>query len=120
MAPNTSRGPVGGAAATDAPAAVVRLVVADAHRLMQDAVAAQLEPERFEIVGRARTGSEALALVACSPWNQRCLLHAASGLPVWGDDYYSNLVIWALPMALAGQDVGQFVSDGGLVRRMLA
>jgi DNA-binding NarL/FixJ family response regulator len=64
MAPNTSRGPVGGAAATDAPAAVVRLVVADAHRLMQDAVAAQLEPERFEIVGRARTGSEALALVA--------------------------------------------------------
>ncbi len=45
---------------------VVRLVVADAHRLMQDALAAQLEPEGFEIVGAAWKGSQVMPLVAAT------------------------------------------------------
>jgi DNA-binding NarL/FixJ family response regulator len=45
---------------------VVRLVVADAHRLMQDALAAQLEPEGFEIVGQACKGSQVMPLVAAT------------------------------------------------------
>ena len=35
-----------------------------------------------------------------SPWNQHCLINAHDGTPVWGSDYYSNMAIWALPMAL--------------------
>jgi hypothetical protein len=36
-----------------------------------------------------------------------------------GDDYCSNLVVWALPMALAKQSVQQFAS-ADLVRDMIA
>jgi uncharacterized protein (DUF608 family) len=59
----------------------------------------------------ARQLYEAVALRSCSPWNQRCLINADSGLPVWGDDYYSNMVIWALPLALRGQGIGEFVTS---------
>ena len=67
----------------------------------------------------ARRLYEAMALKTHSPWNQRCLISSETGLPVWGDDYYSNLVIWALPMALAGESVAQFVRPAGLVDRMI-
>jgi uncharacterized protein (DUF608 family) len=63
---------------------------------------------------------EAMALKTCSPWNQRCLISSETGLPVWGHDYYSNMVIWALPMALAREGIDQFTAEGGLVYRMIA
>lgn len=68
----------------------------------------------------ARRIYEAVALKTRSPWNQRCLISSYTGLPVWGDDYYSNLAIWALPMALGRQDVSAFCAPGGLVERMLS
>ncbi|MCZ7544244.1 MAG: hypothetical protein M5R40_12240 [Anaerolineae bacterium] len=68
----------------------------------------------------ARRMYEAIALTARAPWNQRCLISSETGLPVWGDDYYSNMVVWALPMALDGQDVGSFAREGGLIDRMIA
>ena len=49
----------------------------------------------------ARRICEAIALKTRSPWNQRCLISSETGLPVWGHDYYSDMVIWAVPMALA-------------------
>ncbi len=67
----------------------------------------------------ARRLYETVALKARSPWNQRCLISAETGLPVWGDDYYSNMVIWALPMALAREGIGEFVAEGNLVDRMI-
>ena len=63
---------------------------------------------------------EALALKSRAPWNQRCLINAASGLPIWGDDYYSNMVIWAVPMALTGQSIHEFVGSGGLIARVIS
>jgi uncharacterized protein (DUF608 family) len=67
----------------------------------------------------ARRIYEAIVLKTRSPWNQRCLISSETGLPVWGDDYYSNLVIWSLPMALAGENIAQFVQPGTLVDRMI-
>ncbi|MDH5688189.1 MAG: GH116 family glycosyl hydrolase [Candidatus Bathyarchaeota archaeon] len=67
----------------------------------------------------ARRLYEAVALESCSPWNQRCLVNAETGLPVWGDDYYSNLVIWAVPMAIAGEGMSEFTEDGKLVSKMI-
>lgn len=67
----------------------------------------------------ARRIYEALALKSASPWNQRCLIHAQTGLPVWGHDYYSNLVIWALPMAIAQKDVRAFMDPDTLIDRIL-
>jgi uncharacterized protein (DUF608 family) len=75
--------------------------------------------------GRKATGLEiarrlydAVAIKNHSPWNQRCLLNGKTGLPQWGEDYYSDLVIWAFPMGLAGQSVGEFVQNG-LVKSMI-
>ncbi|MCY3944924.1 MAG: GH116 family glycosyl hydrolase [Anaerolineaceae bacterium] len=62
----------------------------------------------------ARRLYEAVALTSRTPWKQHCLLDADTGLPVWGEDYYSNMVIWALPMALAGQDIAAF-AQGELI-----
>ena len=76
--------------------------------------------------GRRDTGLEiarrlydAIAIKNRSPWNQRCLLNGETGLPQWGEDYYSNLVIWALPLALAGKSVRQF-AEAGLVKNMMS
>ena len=47
------------------------------------------------------------------------LLSGETGLPVWGDDYYSNLSIWAVPMALEGMSVKEFAYSG-LAKHMLS
>ena len=56
----------------------------------------------FLYYGRRDTGLliaerlySAVAVKNNSPWNQRCLLNGETGMPQWGEDYYSNLVIWA-------------------------
>jgi hypothetical protein len=66
----------------------------------------------------SRAMYEVMAIKTRSPWNQRCLLYGDTGLPLWGDDYYSNLVMWAVPMALKHESVGDFVR-AGLVPDML-
>ena len=66
----------------------------------------------------ARRLYHAMAIKTRSPWNQRCLLSGETGLPVWGDDYYSDLVVWAVPMALEGMSVKEF-ANSGLVKGML-
>ena len=67
----------------------------------------------------ARRVIECLFVRHPSPWNQHCLISGRDGAPSWGSDYYSNLVIWALPMALAGQDIATFAASGGLLDRLL-
>jgi hypothetical protein len=66
----------------------------------------------------ARRLYRTMAIKTRSPWNQRCLLHGDTGLPLWGDDYYSNVIIWAVPMALEGVSVKEFASTG-LVQAMM-
>ena len=67
----------------------------------------------------ARRIYEALALRHRMPWDHYCIIDPSDGHPIWGSDYYSNLVIWAMPMALAGQDISQFAAPGGLLTRLL-
>ena len=63
---------------------------------------------------------EALALKSRAQWNQRCFMNAASGLPIFGNDYYSNMVIWVVPKALARQSIHEFAGSGGLTARMIS
>jgi len=65
----------------------------------------------------ARRMYEAMAVKTRSPWNQRCLINGETGLPEWGDDYYSNLAIWAVPMALRGETISQFAR--GFAEKMI-
>ncbi len=76
--------------------------------------------------GQAETGLEiarriyeAVALRSRTPWKQHCLIDADSGLPVWGEDYYSNMVIWALPMACANQSIAEF-AQSDFMREIMA
>ncbi|MCY4019274.1 MAG: GH116 family glycosyl hydrolase [Chloroflexi bacterium] len=59
----------------------------------------------------ARRIYEAVALTSRTPWKQHCLIDADTGLPVWGEDYYSNMVIWALPMACSNQNIEEFAQS---------
>ena len=65
----------------------------------------------------ARRLYEAVALTGRSPWKQYCMIDADTGLPVWGEDYYSNMVIWALPMACTNQNITEFAGSE-LVREL--
>lgn len=62
---------------------------------------------------------ESVAIKSCSPWNQRCLIDAETGLPVWGDDYYSNMVVWVLPAAYGKGSIEDLVKKDGLVDKMM-
>jgi uncharacterized protein (DUF608 family) len=75
--------------------------------------------------GRAELGTEiarriyeAVVVVSRTPWKQYCLFDSATGLPVWGQDYYSNMAVWALPMALSNVDIHEFCGEGSLIARM--
>lgn len=52
-------------------------------------------------------------------WDQPNLLNAATGEPIYGNDYYQNMIIWALPPALAGRDVASPLEQDGLVNEIL-
>ena len=62
----------------------------------------------------ARRLYHAMAIKTRSPWNQRCLLSGETGLPVWGDDYHSNLSLWTVPMSLEGMSVKEFAYSGSV------
>lgn len=63
---------------------------------------------------------EAIAITSRSPWNQRCIFDSATGLPIWGDDYYSNMAVWALPMALSQMSISDFCAENQLVSKLVA
>lgn len=60
----------------------------------------------------ARRLAEAVSVRARAPWNQRCLLYGETGMPCWGDDYYSNMAMWTVPMALDQENIESFTHTG--------
>jgi uncharacterized protein (DUF608 family) len=64
---------------------------------------------------------ETIALNSRTPWDQFCLYDSSSGLPVWGHDYYSNMIQWLLPVALEGKSLEQYFKDPkNLISRIVA
>ncbi len=53
------------------------------------------------------------------PWDQPNVLRADTGDRLFGSHYVQNMMLWALPAALAGEDIAGFCKTGGLVDRML-
>jgi uncharacterized protein (DUF608 family) len=56
-------------------------------------------------------------------WNQPNLLRGDvdTGERVYGNDYYQNMMLWSLPAAVAGKDLGAYAADpDGLVCRIMA
>ena len=53
------------------------------------------------------------------PFDQHCLIRHDNGAPAWGNDYYSNLVVWALPMARRKIGIADFARGGGTIDKMI-
>ena len=53
------------------------------------------------------------------PFDQFCLIRHDNGAPAWGNNYYSNLVVWALPAARQRVGLGEMVKRGGLIDNVL-
>jgi uncharacterized protein (DUF608 family) len=52
-------------------------------------------------------------------WNQPNILRADNGDMLFGSHYVQNMMLWAVPAALAGQDIAAFCAPGGLVDRVI-
>ncbi len=51
-------------------------------------------------------------------WNQPNVLRADTGDMLFGSHYVQNMMLWAIPAALEGKDIGAFCASGGLVDRV--
>ena len=52
-------------------------------------------------------------------WTQPNIVNGSTGKRVYGSDYYQNLMLWALPAAIEGKDVGQACAPGALVDKVI-
>jgi hypothetical protein len=53
------------------------------------------------------------------PWDLPNIVRGDTGERVFGTDYYQNLMLWALPAALADQDIAEYCAPGNLVDRII-
>ena len=54
------------------------------------------------------------------PWDMANIVRGDTGKRLFGTDYYQDMMLWALPAALHGQDLRASVGEGGLIDRILA
>lgn len=60
-----------------------------------------------------------LVLESRCSWNSTLLYRGDTGERLYGLEYYQNLVLWALPSALYGQDIAGLCKPDGLVDRII-
>jgi uncharacterized protein (DUF608 family) len=53
-------------------------------------------------------------------WTQPNVVSGDTGKRIYGSDYYQNLILWAVPPAIKGQDLAGFTKPGGFVERVIA
>jgi len=53
------------------------------------------------------------------PWDLPNIVRGDCGARVFGTDYYQNMMLWAMPAAIEGQDIRESVAPGGLIDRMM-
>jgi uncharacterized protein (DUF608 family) len=52
-------------------------------------------------------------------WDTPNMVHADTGRRVFGTDYYQNMMLWALPAAITGQDIHASCATDGLIERVI-
>jgi uncharacterized protein (DUF608 family) len=53
------------------------------------------------------------------PWDLPNIVRGDTGARVFGTDYYQNMMLWAMPAAVAGQDIAAYCAPGGFVDRII-
>jgi uncharacterized protein (DUF608 family) len=67
----------------------------------------------------ARKGWEKLCLKQGYMWDLPNNIHGDTGKRVMGTDYYQNMMLWALPAAVNGQDLKTSSEPGGLIGKVM-
>jgi uncharacterized protein (DUF608 family) len=67
----------------------------------------------------ARRNMDNIIRVQGLGWDLPNLIRCDTGARTYGADYYQNMVLWALPAALATEDLTGPTKQGGLVHRIL-
>lgn len=62
---------------------------------------------------------ELLVLRQRHPWDLPNIVRGDTGTRVFGTDYYQHMMLWAVPAALAGQDLRAFCAPDGLVDQVM-
>ncbi|NQS90172.1 hypothetical protein HQ584_10330, partial [Patescibacteria group bacterium] len=52
-------------------------------------------------------------------WDLPNMIRCDTGERTFGTDYYQNMMLWAVPAALKGEDLTELSKSGGLVARIL-
>lgn len=66
----------------------------------------------------ARRCVEALTIEDGVVWNQPNIIRGDNGGALFGSHYDQNMMLWALPAAMAGQDIHTACQAGGLIQRV--
>ena len=61
----------------------------------------------------------AVELLQKRTWDQPNIINGTTGAARFGNDYYQNLILWALPAALERGDLSSPCRPGGLVDRVI-
>lgn len=77
------------------------------------------EGEKEFGVELARRSLENIVCRQRHPWDNPCIVRGDSGQRQSGHEYYQNMMIWALPAAMAGKDMSWPCRPGGLIDRIL-
>ena len=67
----------------------------------------------------ARRTMHALIIENRRSWDSAIIILGNTGKTHWGSDYYQNLMLWALPAAMNGEDMRGPCTRGGLVDRII-
>ena len=67
----------------------------------------------------ARRCAEALTIENGVEWNQPNIVRGDNGAPLFGSHYDQNMMLWALPAAVAGKDIKDYCAPGGFVDRII-
>ena len=67
----------------------------------------------------ARRSLENLVCRQRHTWDNPCIVKGKSGERLSGHEYYQNMLIWALPACMSGQDLAGPCQPGGLVDRIV-
>ena len=67
----------------------------------------------------ARRSLENLVCRQRHTWDNPCIVKGKSGERLSGHEYYQNMLIWALPACMSGQDLAGPCQPGGLVDRVM-
>ena len=67
----------------------------------------------------ARRHWENLVIRQRHPWDLPNIVRGDTGKRVFGTDYYQNMMLWAMPAVIRGQDISESVTSGGLIDRVI-